>query len=485
MILFWGTGSGGLNILKVWKLFGKRPDFFSTNDRSLWGKFIEGIPVISPDEIREKNVSVVYITCTAVEAVKKQLLSMKIACGVLEATFPYSTEFYLSNIDYFDKLILSVNCRENLNRKKSAILDLSDGFSMSGIVDWNLQFYKIVSEQGFHAQFAVRDFGEINVESFCEQSDILINDCKVLSESTDIRIPYQYILESSCNTVVCNFAQNFFIAACYAKRKLKERIKLVLIIHNQHSIYYSNALFFSEYIDECYVISDYIGKKLEKIGFPKRKLRYLQWMVPFEGLQQNPEVNNSDKCQLPLKIGYAGRIVVEQKRIDLIISVAEELVKRNVAFLLSIAGDKGKDLEYLSSEIRRRNLQNNVIIVGYIKKADIFSFWQRQDIYLSCSDYEGHSISQVEAICAGAVPVVTDVSGVRDDITDGVNGYIVSVGDVPAIVYRIIELNKDRDKLQRMRNECIKISSKFNKNNVLKQYVNILKNLPKIFRNLA
>ena len=117
-----------------------------------------------------------------------------------------------------------------------------------------------------------------------------------------------------------------------------------------------------------------------------------------------------------------------------------------------------------------------MIIVGYIKKADIFSFWQRQDIYLSCSDYEGHSISQVEAICAGAVPVVTDVSGVRDDITDGVNGYIVSVGDVPAIVYRIIELNKDRDKLQRMRNECIKISSKFNKNNVLKQYVNILKN---------
>ena len=66
------------------------------------------------------------------------------------------------------------------------------------------------------------------------------------------------------------------------------------------------------------------------------------------------------------------------------------------------------------------------------------------------SEWEGHSISQVEAMAMGTVPVVTDVSGVEDDITDGSNGFVVDVGDVDAIIGRIEILSRDRMLLKKM-----------------------------------
>ena len=69
---------------------------------------------------------------------------------------------------------------------------------------------------------------------------------------------------------------------------------------------------------------------------------------------------------------------------------------------------------------------------------------------VSCSEWEGHSISQSEAMAEGAVPVITDVSGARDDVTDGYNGYVVDVGDIDALADRIQKLYLDRTKLKQM-----------------------------------
>ena len=85
-----------------------------------------------------------------------------------------------------------------------------------------------------------------------------------------------------------------------------------------------------------------------------------------------------------------------------------------------------------------------------MERKNIRDFWSRQDIMVSCSEWEGHSISQSEAMAEGAVPVITDVSGARDDVADGGNGYVVEVGNIEAIACRIQELYYDRNKLKEM-----------------------------------
>ena len=69
---------------------------------------------------------------------------------------------------------------------------------------------------------------------------------------------------------------------------------------------------------------------------------------------------------------------------------------------------------------------------------------------MSLSDYEGRSISIMEAMANGAVPVVTETSGVHEDITDGENGYIVGVGDMDALAERIAFLDCHRDRIGTM-----------------------------------
>ena len=49
-------------------------------------------------------------------------------------------------------------------------------------------------------------------------------------------------------------------------------------------------------------------------------------------------------------------------------------------------------------------------------------------------------------ICA--VPVVTDTSGIREDIEDRVNGYIVPVGDYTAMALKIDCLANHRELLE-------------------------------------
>ena len=46
------------------------------------------------------------------------------------------------------------------------------------------------------------------------------------------------------------------------------------------------------------------------------------------------------------------------------------------------------------------------------------------------------------------VPVITDVSGARDDVMDGYNGFVVPVGDLDALVDRICVLSYNREELE-------------------------------------
>ena len=104
----------------------------------------------------------------------------------------------------------------------------------------------------------------------------------------------------------------------------------------------------------------------------------------------------------------------------------------------------------MRQQIQSKNLQHRVILSGLLKQEQIPEFWERQDIMITCSEKEGHSISQVEAMASGAVPVITDTSGARDDVNDGYNGYVVGVGQIEELVDKIMYLSAHREKLTQM-----------------------------------
>ena len=147
--------------------------------------------------------------------------------------------------------------------------------------------------------------------------------------------------------------------------------------------------------------------------------------------------------------GYAGRITIYQKRLDLLLEIAKKLNGIGVDFILEIVG-AGDYWNVLNEQIKRENLTEKIKLLKGIEREQIPDFWIKQDVVISCSDYEGRSISIAEAMAAGAVPVITDTSGAEDYVKNGYNGYIVPVGSVDDVVEKIYYLYYKREILKVM-----------------------------------
>ncbi len=56
------------------------------------------------------------------------------------------------------------------------------------------------------------------------------------------------------------------------------------------------------------------------------------------------------------------------------------------------------------------------------------------------SEMESFGLAALEAMACGVPPVATRVGGLPELVTDGVDGYLEPVGDIPAQASRVIEL---------------------------------------------
>lgn len=94
-----------------------------------------------------------------------------------------------------------------------------------------------------------------------------------------------------------------------------------------------------------------------------------------------------------------------------------------------------------------------------LSRAELINFLLQQDIYLNLSDYEGTSLTMLEAMACGCVPIVTNVSGVDAFINNLENGFISDIGDIENIANSILYLNINRTLLNEYGIKCAVIVS--------------------------
>ncbi len=74
----------------------------------------------------------------------------------------------------------------------------------------------------------------------------------------------------------------------------------------------------------------------------------------------------------------------------------------------------------------------------------------RSDIFVLSTFFEGLPISILEGMRAGLPVITTDVGGSSEAITDGVNGYLVGIGDTDGLRKRLVSLLEDASLRVRM-----------------------------------
>nr|WP_300841558.1 glycosyltransferase family 4 protein [uncultured Acetatifactor sp.] len=453
-ILFFGAGKIGRYWMECCRDFGILPRGMLDNDKTLSGSLCEGVPIYHPDNLQMLSFEYIFITCGREEEIYRQLLSLgvekdKIIVGshkILDYCLYYAVCSYTMDCNVFSYRVISSNIvvSKNLSEKKKILFDLRNGMVLGGVESWVYSLAKELKGKGYQGLYLAAD--EAGPRAVDETFPVRILEySELFGEKDKVELCLREIIKNLPCTMICNFPQNIFWAACIAKKLFPGQVRIVAVQHSDDQLYYETYSLWQEYIDKCLVISSRIEEKLLSLGMEKSKIEHLEWKVTL-GKTVKREWSVDNTC---LQLGYAGRVTVTSKRADLLPVLAIKLRERGICFQMNIAG-AGDYSETLQECIKAEGLQGCIRLEGYIDRSDIPTFWKRQDIMVSCSEREGHSISQSEAMAAGAVPVITDVSGAADDVTDGYNGYIVDIGDVDSLADRICRLYHNRDMLKQM-----------------------------------
>ena len=181
----------------------------------------------------------------------------------------------------------------------------------------------------------------------------------------------------------------------------------------------------------------------KRVANPEKVLRKVSPIVHKEVISRTYSKPNEK-----LRLGLAGRLVIQQKRLDLLVPLMVKLKILGIGYILELAGD-GDYLTEIKKDIKRFNLEDNIIIHGRIDNEKMYEFWSRQDICINLSDFEGRSLTIMEAMSAGAIPVVTNTSG-NEDIIQGVNGFVVELEDIDTMSEIIMKLSKQKNEFQKI-----------------------------------
>jgi N-acetyl-alpha-D-glucosaminyl L-malate synthase BshA len=135
------------------------------------------------------------------------------------------------------------------------------------------------------------------------------------------------------------------------------------------------------------------------------------------------------------------------KRVQDVVRVFGLVAKQIPARLLMIGdGPERPRAELLAKEL---GLHGKVSFAGGIPDAALLT--SQADVFLLPSDGESFGLAALEALACG-VPVVGALAGgLREVVTDGVDGYLAPVGDVETMAARIVAGLADRGGWERMR----------------------------------
>jgi glycosyltransferase involved in cell wall biosynthesis len=192
-------------------------------------------------------------------------------------------------------------------------------------------------------------------------------------------------------------------------------------------------------------ISPEIARDLDRLDIGRGKTVIVRLGLELDHLAGHPRgrlrSDLSIGSESPL-VGIVGRLV-PIKAHELFLEAAERVSRERPDVQFAIVGD-GELWDELHRAVEAKGLGRRVHFTGW--RADLGAVYSDLDVVVCCSRNEGTPVSLIEACAAGRPVIGTEVGGIPDIITPGVNGLLVGSGDPAALASAIQELVADPDR---------------------------------------
>ena len=121
------------------------------------------------------------------------------------------------------------------------------------------------------------------------------------------------------------------------------------------------------------------------------------------------------------------------KRVGDIIDAVSSLVKEGRKLEIALIGD-GPQKVLIEEKIETLGMSESFHIFGFLNESEKYSIISNSKVFILPSEREGFSLSTLEAMALGCIPVVSipeydEVFGVSHFVKNGVNGMYYPVGN--------------------------------------------------------
>lgn len=248
-------------------------------------------------------------------------------------------------------------------------------------------------------------------------------------------------------TIFPNWSSGSYAACALLSLTKSQFFRTVGFAHTDEIDYYKWLQYYESIIHVFVAVSDDVAITLKKF-IPHRETDIV--IRPY-AVEVQSKLAAKFGAGIPLKLVYAGRLEKKQKRIFDLVNLIRNLEERKINFNFRIIGEGSQKL-WLENELNNLPLtvRQKISLEGAIPHAGMQYVWQTADVCILVSDYEGISISMLEAMSCGCIPVSTSVSGVAAAICNGVNGFTVAIGDMSAMSQIIENLTNNRNLLRKI-----------------------------------
>lgn len=188
------------------------------------------------------------------------------------------------------------------------------------------------------------------------------------------------------------------------------------------------------------------------------------------------DLTGFDLSEKKKQVLYVGRMDFENKRVNRIVGVWEDISSRYIDWELVLVGDgphKQKLMDYVT-----RNKIERVRFEGFQIESPV-KYYKEASIFMLTSDLEGFGLVITESMSFGCVPIVYgSYEAVYDIIDDGVCGFITPVPySKGKTIERLEWLITHNDERKNMAASAMKKAQQFTLDSIVKKWYEVLEDV--------
>lgn len=228
------------------------------------------------------------------------------------------------------------------------------------------------------------------------------------------------------------------------------------------------------------ISKDEYDSALERKIASKDKMCIIENGIDFEKFNNQDKYRNETRKELKIKnedivIGAVGRLS-EQK--DPMTGIkAFKLVNEKYPNTKMIFVGAGELEENIIKYAENNNLRDKIIITGWVEKVE--KYIPTFDIAVLPSKWEGFGLAIVEYMACNKPVIASEVGGIKNIISNNVNGILIQPGDYKNLSKKICDLIEKPKMQEKIVNNYKEIEKRFSIQNVVIKHIKIFESITK------